>query len=728
MIVISQLSKIYGKNDNQFVALDCLDFNLPSKGLVTIIGESGCGKTTLLNCLSGIDSPTSGTITGINKNECAFIFQDFQLIDNLTIKENLLLVNDDVKKIDQSIEEVGLKKYLNKKINQLSAGQKQRTAIARGMLLNKKYLFADEPTGNLDSKNSDLIFEMLKKISEEKLVVVVSHNETLAKKYSDRIIELIDGKIVNDETINSNDFAGECSLTSDVRERTVSFKKMILLKKADTRKNLLTRLFNIVFSTTMLFVIMLLLNIGFLNRENAIIKGSSVFKLNNIDFYQVKEKYNYVEKPTDEDFIDNLIKKIPNSLKCHIFQSEIDGVSYTTMNKVYTSDSFNLDLYCGKNPSQKGEIVLSHSMAMQFGAQIFGEEKTFNNLPQAFINENITINGKTFKVVGIDKETKTDNSMAMVAYNKYFYCFENDFEDLINLIKKNGSIDCYYVHSNDSTNYTKVNKSSDYIVLEGKRALGEKEVVLSQANAEMLFGNEDSPIGKTIDFTSTFNLQSIKSTITPFEIVGVCQENGFFVENDNSFDYLFKSTTVYSDAYYREMISLPKKSFTFNNVKLLTNNKMMDKTPLQHQIFDGYYFIKRTISFVLIIVAIPSIVLLIMFQFVNSTQHIKNNKRIIGILKTLSYPNKEIIKTFIIDALISILISLTFCMALSPLGINFINIQTVKAIGKYTGVLSFSLWAVLILFLVAVSVPIISLLISYYKLNKKSDVDLIYER
>ena len=115
------------------VVLNDLNLELDEFGLVAIRGESGSGKTTLLNCLSGLDSFTSGTVTGIKKGDVSFIFQDFQLIDNLTIKENLLIVTDNKSnEIEEALEKVDIR-FPDKKINQLSGGQKQRVAIARAL-------------------------------------------------------------------------------------------------------------------------------------------------------------------------------------------------------------------------------------------------------------------------------------------------------------------------------------------------------------------------------------------------------------------------------------------------------------------------------------------------------------------------------------------------------------------------------------------------------------------
>ena len=219
MIKIENLSKTYSLGRQGIVkALDGVSFSLPSKGMIFVVGKSGSGKSTFLNLLGGLDNITDGEIifgnnhlskmneVSLNKyrNSCVgFIFQDYCLIDKMTVYENvelsLSLQNKSSDSLVKSIiEKVDLKGYENRHVGKLSGGQKQRVAIARALVKDSKILLADEPTGNLDSKTSTQILELLKKISKEHLVVIVSHNMDDAQKYGDRIIELSDGKIIKD--------------------------------------------------------------------------------------------------------------------------------------------------------------------------------------------------------------------------------------------------------------------------------------------------------------------------------------------------------------------------------------------------------------------------------------------------------------------------------------------------------------------------------------------------
>ncbi len=205
-----------------------------------ILGKSGSGKSTLLNLIGGLDKPDSGEIIFDGKsfssftkkdysyyrnNEIGFVFQDFNLIEDFNVYENINLaitLQNDKKDVDRDkiikdvLRSVGLEGYEKRNANELSGGQKQRIAIARAIVKNPSIILADEPTGNLDSETGEEIFTLLKELSKERLVIVVSHDKENAENYSDGIIEIKDGVIV------SKNFE---STESQILNETKSFKK-----------------------------------------------------------------------------------------------------------------------------------------------------------------------------------------------------------------------------------------------------------------------------------------------------------------------------------------------------------------------------------------------------------------------------------------------------------------------------------------------------------------------
>lgn len=224
MITINNLNKYYYSGSEKYHALRNINLELPEKGFIFITGKSGSGKSTLLNIIGGIDSYDSGEliIDGLNTNKFSrrdfnayrnsyigFIFQEFNVIKNLNLYENISLslqlqrksVKENHNFIMETIRKVGLEGKEKRKMNQLSGGERQRVAIARAIVKTPHVIIADEPTGNLDQKNRDIVMDILKAISTEKLVVVVTHDKTLAGKYGDYQVTLKDGEIIKKEKI-----------------------------------------------------------------------------------------------------------------------------------------------------------------------------------------------------------------------------------------------------------------------------------------------------------------------------------------------------------------------------------------------------------------------------------------------------------------------------------------------------------------------------------------------
>lgn len=223
MIKVQHIEKYFNKNKkNEIHVLNDVSLSLPQKGLVVLLGASGSGKTTLLNVIGGLDKVNDGTISieqtefkkysakkwdSLRNKEIGYIFQNYNLLKDLSVYENLSFVLNmlgiyDSEVIEQRVsyilKAVNMYKFRKRKAMELSGGQQQRVAIARALIKNPKIIIADEPTGNLDSKNTLEIMNIIKQISKEKLVVLVTHERNIAEFYGDRIIEIKDGKIVSD--------------------------------------------------------------------------------------------------------------------------------------------------------------------------------------------------------------------------------------------------------------------------------------------------------------------------------------------------------------------------------------------------------------------------------------------------------------------------------------------------------------------------------------------------
>lgn len=258
MLELKKIVKKYLSGTNSVSALKGIDLKFRESEFVSILGQSGCGKTTLLNIIGGLDNYTSGDLIingkstknfkdkdwdNYRNHRVGFVFQNYNLIPHQTVLANveLALTLAGVSKVERrkraikALKDVGLGDQINKKPNQMSGGQMQRVAIARALVSDPDILLADEPTGALDSKTSVQIMELLKKISENKLVIMVTHNPELAENYSTRIIKLLDGKVTSDT--NPYDEEENTKVNNSIGKTNMSFKTAFSL----SLNNLLTK-------------------------------------------------------------------------------------------------------------------------------------------------------------------------------------------------------------------------------------------------------------------------------------------------------------------------------------------------------------------------------------------------------------------------------------------------------------------------------------------------------
>ena len=231
MIRLEHVNKYFNKGKkNEIHVINDLNLKLNNNGLVCLLGPSGCGKTTILNAVGGLDKVRNGKIyidderitkrsikkiDKIRNLKIGYIFQDYKLIDSLSVFDNVALVlkmigikdKDEIKKrVDYVLETLNIYRYRYRLASMLSGGERQRVAIARAIVKDPDIILADEPTGNLDSKNSLEIMNIIKCISKKRLVILVTHEVNLAKFYADRIIELEDGKVIKNYENQTKDF------------------------------------------------------------------------------------------------------------------------------------------------------------------------------------------------------------------------------------------------------------------------------------------------------------------------------------------------------------------------------------------------------------------------------------------------------------------------------------------------------------------------------------------
>lgn len=256
MIKLTGINKYYNKSkSNEIHVLNDINLELPEKGLVAFLGKSGCGKTTLLNVMSGLDNSNRGIVEvdnikfrsyqaskwdALRSRKIGYVFQNYYLFNDKTVYENLEMALNlagiyDKQEIDTrinySLQLVGLEKYRKRRPASLSGGQQQRVGIARAIVKSPSVIIADEPTGNLDSRNTFEVMDKLKSISKYCLVVLVTHEQKIAEFFADRIVDMQDGKIIKD-TINSSE------LSIDIRGRNEIYLKDLKSSKGKFNEKL----------------------------------------------------------------------------------------------------------------------------------------------------------------------------------------------------------------------------------------------------------------------------------------------------------------------------------------------------------------------------------------------------------------------------------------------------------------------------------------------------------
>ena len=260
MLKLKNITKEYKSGDTTVKALKGIDIEFRNSEFVSILGQSGCGKTTLLNIIGGLDRYTSGDliINGKSTKEfkdnnwdayrnysVGFVFQNYNLIPHQTVLSNVELAltlsgvskEERRKRAIKALEDVGLKEQIHKKPNQMSGGQMQRVAIARALVNDPDIILADEPTGALDTKTSVQIMEILKNISKDKLIIMVTHNPELAEKYSSRVIKVLDGKVISD----SNPYKEDEEKTEKKKAKTGKTSKNFFTALSLSLNNLMTK-------------------------------------------------------------------------------------------------------------------------------------------------------------------------------------------------------------------------------------------------------------------------------------------------------------------------------------------------------------------------------------------------------------------------------------------------------------------------------------------------------
>ena len=461
MIELRNVKKIYtSKKAQDTIALDNLNLKIGNKGMVFIVGTSGSGKSTLLNVLGGLDGISSGKILVNGKNisdfkskeydsfrntYVGFIFQDFNILDQYNVYENielsLKLQNKKANRneIDKLLQDLGIENLGNRRINELSGGQKQRVAIARALIKKPKMILADEPTGNLDKNSSEQIFRILKEISKNYLVVVVSHDMERAISYADRIVKIEDGKVISDSDTELNDNIQPMELKKSKLPLSYALKMSITSFKSKPFKLFMT----ILLTTISLIFMGFTVNCAMFNKGMFISNTMKDNKNYTYDIYYQKinadssgnpinfknKDYKNIEKLTNSK-INKAYSLYDNEQELSFEYGNLKNVSAYYNHKpsifsfIEVEDDRLFKNILGRKPKNQNELVIHEYLAdyiLKFGVMDSNNKiyypTSYNDLVSS--NRNIKLGNNKVVITGIIKD---DSSM----FNKKSSKFQNE--------------------------------------------------------------------------------------------------------------------------------------------------------------------------------------------------------------------------------------------------------------------------------------------------------------
>ncbi len=604
MIILNNVDKYFNKNKkNQIHVINEISLEFEDNGLVALLGPSGCGKTTLLNCIGGLDKIRKGKILINNEKisskipykvdkirnlNIGYIFQDYKLVDNLSVYDNVALVlkmigikdkKEIKKRVEYVLDKVGMERYKRRPAGMLSGGERQRVGIARALVKNPEIILADEPTGNLDSKNSLEIMKIIKAISKDRLVILVTHEQNLAKFYASRIIEVQDGKIIKDY---KNDNVDELDYEIDNSFYLKDFKYNNKLKEDN-------------------------LDIDIYSNNKDKIKLDIVIKNGNIYIKSnTREKVEVVEDNSSIEFIDDHYKKIDKS-ELENLEFNFKDVIDNNVKKKYSSilNPFTLLI-------QGFKKVFDYSVLKKILLIGFLVSGMFIMYSVSSIASTFNIKDEDFVSVNRNYLTVNHNKTSVNDYLEY------EKMDSINYIIPGNSIVNFKFSVNDyyQTERTRANLSgslSDISMIKkedlilGRMPENDYEIVVDKFSIENMLNRENSlKMSGIIDYQYILDRVVTINNMKDFKIVGITDlkspsiytsKNQFVNIMDNSTEDYYEEQNGYIFDYtlYQDKIELKEGRWPEQDYETIVNINNKYSMPINKQINDKINDTKLTV-------------------------------------------------------------------------------------------------------------------------------------
>ena len=768
MLKLKNVRKEYiDDRKEKVVALDDVNLTFPETGLVVITGTSGCGKTTLLNILGGLDKPTVGAVhicderiddkdekwwDSYRGSNLGFVYQDFNLLENMTVRQNLELPLDLIEmderekkeRIEKIVVGLGLDEYVDKRTGKLSGGQKQRVAIARAIVTGAKIILADEPTGNLDRENSENVFRVLKEIANNRLVIVVTHDGELATAYADRLINIRYGKIANDEEFETQKTSESDNATTKFISRKLPIREAWKFAK-EAMKQRVTRCFVsvMIFSITLLFIL-LICEAVFRNDARSITQYIQDENQRILPLYiGIPDEYNNLtsdgEVDTGKILYDTICKSVDKSriIKgfggnyCIEFSEEVSEYLECAFVCDENEEAFS---YEGTFPQKADEIAITNNWVEKLGEY------------DKILGSKVKIQGKEFVVTAIVngiygkniKDIYFDDGSDDNVFDRNVVFFYDEFlldEDMSTNIYMSGFGISYLNNLFYQTSlFDKVKSVEDEIeLIAGSMPTKDSEVLISASELESIQREQEDVLGKTYSLydiydeeygTAYWNLLNLYDYIGKnFTIVGVAEGDGDFYVTQSLYDSMFEDNAKYyemgycllvdDDALYKDMSNLVKNDVKINDSKLKKVYEVIENVNMGR-------IVMLIVVFIISILTILQMVSLFSYS-------INDNKKTIGILRTLGVTKSDTKKIFTLECIVVSMISFAVAIAVGLVLTGILNDIISQKIFMFEG-FSFLRMRVVVVVMVGLincALSVLSVLVPLRKFSKIKIIELL---
>lgn len=792
MIVLKEIEKIYlTKNSPQVVALKNINLTFESKGMVFITGKSGCGKSTLLNILGALDSCTSGSMIIENKNineftekeldnyrnsYVGFVFQEFHVLNAYNVYDNIRLAKElqqekiSEKELDAYLEKVALTNLGKRKMNELSGGQKQRIAILRALIKNPRIILADEPTGNLDKINSEQIFEILKEISQEKLVIIVTHDLEAAQKYADRIIELKDGEIINDTkpTLNPE------KTTLTLKESHLPFLFALKLAWNNLKRYPKKCILTIILFFISLLCCILLINSSLFNSTSLAIKLMNLNENYNIEVHKINYVQNTKWKEEWQTSEDQYLKNIYSGTTNPIYElydfttpltfylntpQEPSKLFPTTPNitsYVEIKDPKILTNLTGSIPTSSNEIVIHEYLAdyiINYGIKEKNgswipqnEEELLSKTHPIYLGDNeVYISGILKEETSYTEESLEDET-TYAAYQNYIQkastVYVKGFTNEVKLNQTKESTLNQFTLASDhqqKLSFTALDtlQENESLLTIDALILGNskfKEAYEEYLNANPLSTEEETKLWANnylkqyqtecnLFFQDFLNYQNIPITV---KIIGIADENilsSSLVEKYMTTGKRKTGVLIHEENSHtlKKLLSNLNFQVTFLNVGENPYEVSSNIISITNEVSTLYNTLKKGISFLAL--AFTAFTFLLLLNIVDDT--VRYSKKEIGVLRALGTSKKDIFKIFAIETstitLLSYILSfIGWFILITCLNNWYSSIYSAKAIAFYT-----SIYTPILTLLLSLGLALCITLLTLEHVNKLKPIKLI---